>query len=247
MGHRAKEVLFLLAFATAACESAPVAETLQAVTPTMPRPTDVIPLPTATSTLESTPTATLEPTLTPEVTEVPFTFRFDWPVKGGVVNQDFPFLAPFSNEYGDPAHHTGVDIRKEQGAAVLAAGNGVCVFAQEVEDLGNTIILEHHIVTVEGEKNIYTLYGHLDTILAEVGEYYALGDDIGTLGSTGLPEGLQNAEHLHFEIFRARLLAWILIHGPNRSAILDVKDLEELFIDPQIFMDAQGDFFLSGD
>jgi hypothetical protein len=57
------------------------------------------------------------------------------------------------------------------------------------------IILQHDFDAPEGGR-LFTLYGHLQTIAVQTGQRVNVGDQIGTVGMTGIAMG----SHLHFEV-----------------------------------------------
>ena len=60
--------------------------------------------------------------------------------------------------------------------------------SEERISTGNTIVIEHL-------PGVYSLYYHLDTLLAGCGEFVRAGTLIGRSGNTGLSTG----PHLHWE------------------------------------------------
>ncbi|MBX6350666.1 MAG: peptidoglycan DD-metalloendopeptidase family protein [Clostridia bacterium] len=89
--------------------------------------------------------------------------------------------------------HTGVDLAAPQGTPVLAASDGVVVYAGWMSGYGNTTVIDHGVVN--GHR-MATLYGHQSRISVEVGQVVQAGQTIGAVGSTGLATG----PHLHFEV-----------------------------------------------
>ncbi len=100
--------------------------------------------------------------------------------------------------------HTGIDIPGAIGTPILAAGNGVIIYAGSgvyrggnniLDDpYGNAVVIEHDF-KYKGQA-LFTLYAHLDQILVEEGDQVKTGDKIGLLGNTGKTTG----PHLHFEV-----------------------------------------------
>lgn len=85
--------------------------------------------------------------------------------------------------------HKGIDITGNK--TIMAADDGVIEFAGTKSGYGKTIIIDH--------KNGYkTVYGHMSSISANVGDIVEKGDKIGVMGSTGRSTGV----HLHFEIHK---------------------------------------------
>jgi murein DD-endopeptidase MepM/ murein hydrolase activator NlpD len=88
-----------------------------------------------------------------------------------------------------PKFHHGTDYRGKPGTPVLAAGNGVVVFARRNGSYGNVIFVDHG-------GGIITRYAHLSRIEVREGALVSAGDRIGRVGSTGRTTG----PHLHFEV-----------------------------------------------
>lgn len=94
------------------------------------------------------------------------------------------------------ADHEGIDIGAPVGTPVIAAAPGRVV-ASFVEPMyGNRVVIEHN--TVGGPTR--TVYKHLNSRLVRVGQPVARGQQIGTLGLTGVLAG--GIPHLHFEVRR---------------------------------------------
>jgi hypothetical protein len=112
-----------------------------------------------------------------------------WPLAELDVTSPFgrrsdPFL-------GEAAMHTGVDLRAAAGTTVKATGPGTVVSADYSGGYGNMVEIHHG-------NGISTRYGHLSSILVEVGDVVTTGTIIGRAGSTGRITG----PHLHYEILR---------------------------------------------
>lgn len=87
----------------------------------------------------------------------------------------------------DQQVHLGFDLASVQQAPVVAANRGVVVFADYLGIYGNTVVLDHGL-------GVQSLYSHLSTITARVGDTVEKGAEIGRTGVTGLAGG----DHLHF-------------------------------------------------
>ena len=112
-----------------------------------------------------------------------------WPVSGRIrITNFFGFSEhPFS---GETYLHKGIDIGKTPGAPILASANGKIIEkAFDRVSFGNVVMIQH----VAG---FYTKYGHLDQVYVKEGDTVVQGQQIGTMGNTGLSTG----HHLHFEI-----------------------------------------------
>ncbi len=89
---------------------------------------------------------------------------------------------------GRPDYHLGIDMPDELGSPIWAADGGEVVWAGSSYSYGNSVRVQH------GDK--VTVYAHLDKILVNVGDMVFQGQEIGTMGHTGVAYGT----HLHFEI-----------------------------------------------
>lgn len=91
---------------------------------------------------------------------------------------------------GFSSTHGGMDIWNVANTPIYAADSGVVIVSQDTTvGYGRYIIIDH-------QNGMQTLYGHMNTRLAEVGEVVAKGQLIGLMGSTGQSTG----NHLHFEV-----------------------------------------------
>jgi len=89
----------------------------------------------------------------------------------------------------DRRYHRGTDFHAKSGTAVLAAGDGVVVFAGRQSGYGNVVYVDHG-------GGVVTRYAHLRRIEAKKNSPVTAGERIGQVGSTGRATG----PHLHFEI-----------------------------------------------
>ena len=87
----------------------------------------------------------------------------------------------------DQQNHLGYDLASTSRAEIPAANAGVVLMAEYFGIYGNTVLIDHGF-------GLMSLYGHLSSISANVGDTVALGDVIGRTGATGLAGG----DHLHF-------------------------------------------------
>jgi len=93
------------------------------------------------------------------------------------------------------AGHEGIDIYAKTGTPVIAPASGVVIDSYSEPFYGNHILIDHG--RDEKDRLIRSKLLHLDTRLVNKGEMVSRGQQIGTLGSTGL---LASYPHLHFEI-----------------------------------------------
>jgi len=91
---------------------------------------------------------------------------------------------------GELNFHTGIDLRANTGATVMASMEGVISVINDNWLYGKHIIMSHP----NGYK---TLYAHLNSVSVKLGDNVAQGRKIGEAGNTGYSTG----SHLHFSIY----------------------------------------------
>jgi len=130
---------------------------------------------------------------------LPQVFWIDWhPV---VAPLDEPLViradAKGDGRFGAPRsgnrRHLGVDLQAPRGSPVRAIRSGLVVASGRHRGMGRYIHLEH-------ATGLQSHYGHLDTVLVEVGERVRQGDTIGTVGKTGNARHPLITPHLHLEV-----------------------------------------------
>lgn len=100
-------------------------------------------------------------------------------------------IDPFT---GRPAFHSGLDLAAFERAPVVATSPGTIVYAGPRAGYGYTVEIDHG-------HGFRTRYAHLRDIHVERGDEVAIGQRIGSMGSTGR----STATHLHYEVwFRGR-------------------------------------------
>jgi len=97
------------------------------------------------------------------------------------------------NEYADgrkvTSIHAGVDFGIPTGTQVSACGAGKVILSRMRVLTGNSIIIEH-------APGVYSIYYHLDSVIAKEDAMVKAGEVIGLSGSTGFSTG----PHLHWEL-----------------------------------------------
>ncbi len=109
-----------------------------------------------------------------------------WPAAGPVISGFGPRTHPI---FGDTRMHTGIDIGAQYGAPVVAADDGVVVFAGVMSGYGNAIVVDHG-------GGLATTYNHLSAFSVSSGQRVGRQQTIGAVGCTGYCTG----PHLHFEV-----------------------------------------------
>ncbi len=89
--------------------------------------------------------------------------------------------------------HTGIDLSARPGTPVYATGDGVVKKAGRSGDgyggYGIVVMVDHGF-------GIQTLYAHLNSCTVRKGQKVKRGEQVGTVGSTGMASG----PHLHYEV-----------------------------------------------
>ncbi|MGN6153241.1 MAG: peptidoglycan-binding protein, partial [Lysobacteraceae bacterium] len=119
-----------------------------------------------------------------------------WPAPGNfnVNRADKP--GEGEGEFGTPRaggrDHKGIDIQGKVGDPIESFGPGRVIFSGQMQGYGNTVVIQH-------DNGLQTLYGHLNSRSAEVGQRVTENTVIGTMGRSGNTPS-QGDTHLHFEV-----------------------------------------------
>ncbi|APU15073.1 MULTISPECIES: M23 family metallopeptidase [Actinoalloteichus] len=97
------------------------------------------------------------------------------------------FTSGFGGRWGTT--HYGVDIANSIGTPVVAATEGTVINAGPATGFGQW-------VRVQAPDGTITVYGHVESFTAAVGQQVAAGEQIATVGNRGQSTG----PHLHFEV-----------------------------------------------
>ncbi len=105
---------------------------------------------------------------------------FSAPVNG-VISQEF-----------DKMNHLGIDIVTKKGEVIKACFSGVIIYAEYSHRDGHIVIIEH-------ENNMISIYKHAQRTLKKSGDIIKTGDPIAIAGNSG-----ENSDgpHLHFELWQ---------------------------------------------
>ncbi|GAB3301708.1 hypothetical protein GCM10027451_05190 [Geodermatophilus aquaeductus] len=101
--------------------------------------------------------------------------------------------ARFTSGYGSRwgTFHYGIDLAAPIGTPEYAAMDGVVVRAGAASGFGLAVYVLH-------DNGDVTVYGHMNEILVEPGQFVEAGETIALLGNRGQSTG----PHLHFEVHR---------------------------------------------
>ena len=129
-----------------------------------------------------------EKELASQIANVPSESGFLWPLPGRY---------NLSSLYGSRKHpvtgkannHTGIDVPAPSGTSILACKSGVVTTSTYNNSYGNYVVVSH-------SDGTSTLYAHMNSRNATVGQTVSQGQVIGYVGTTGSSTG----NHLHFEV-----------------------------------------------
>ena len=96
----------------------------------------------------------------------------------------------YKDEAIDNAYHLGYDLSVTKHSPAEAANSGIVAFVGDLGIYGNTVIIDHGL-------GLFTLYSHLSSVDAKVGDQIRQKQIIGKTGETGLAAG----DHLHFGVY----------------------------------------------
>lgn len=106
----------------------------------------------------------------------------------------YPYKITSNYAYRWGKMHDGIDISGPgRGSPIYSIGDGTVVEAA-VE--GTHSRSDGTYAVIQHDNNVYSLYAHMDSLLAKVGQKVNKGDVIGTMGDTGFATGV----HLHFSV-----------------------------------------------
>lgn len=105
--------------------------------------------------------------------------KMRWPVRGRVISN-----------FGSAQSGDGIDISVPSGTPVMAAENGVVIYAGDgLKEFGNTVLVRH-------DDGLVTVYGHASDLKVARGEKVTRGQQIATSGMSGNAQ----APKLRFEV-----------------------------------------------
>ena len=112
--------------------------------------------------------------------------NFMWPLRGAITTY-FAEKGP----YWSRGWHPGLDIAAPVGTPIRAAADGIVI---EAESTGNNSGYGSY-VKIDHGGGLVSLYAHMSTVRASVGDDVSAGTFLGAVGMTGFTTG----PHLHFE------------------------------------------------
>ena len=116
--------------------------------------------------------------------------RMEWPVEGKIISRFGRQLNPELNTW---IENTGIDIRTSNRANIHVVASGKITVVTWLRGYGTTMIINH-------PGGYYTVYAHLDEILANPGSIVTSGTVIAKSGEAGSAGG----SRLHFELWEKK-------------------------------------------
>ncbi len=97
--------------------------------------------------------------------------------------------------------HAGVDIDAPRGTPIVAIANGIVEkVSMQKSGFGHHVMIRHpNVPDGNGYTTLYSTYAHMDAVLVTEGMVVHKGQNIGTVGNTGLVFGA-TGYHLYFQI-----------------------------------------------
>lgn len=129
--------------------------------------------------------------------------RFRWPVTGRISGR-FGSQRIYAGEPG--AYHSGVDVARPSGTAVVAPADGVVVLATPAP-----YSLEGRLLMIDHGMGLNSAFLHLSRIDVREGDRVRRGQPVGAVGATGRATG----PHLHWSVkWNDARLDPMLLAGP---------------------------------
>lgn len=126
----------------------------------------------------------------------------DWPVDSARMTRGY---LPFKKK-----PHLGIDLAAPKGTAILAAHDGVVIYAgRDFRGFGKMVL-------IEGAYGWASIYAHFSKISVKTGEKVHQGQILGGMGRTGRATGV----HLHFELRKKKGPVDPLLYLPAAEALV---------------------------
>lgn len=137
------------------------------------------------------------------------------------IDPTYPYAATMGGRFQE---HQGVEFNNAAGTEVLAAADGVVVFAGDAEAGSQTVAIRHDR-DLDGQS-VYTTYYHNSWLAVAVGDRVEAGQVIARVGNTGRATN----NHLHLEVHVA----------PADAPVSDIVSPEQRFpphtVNPQLWL-----------
>ncbi|WP_017728093.1 M23 family metallopeptidase [Halalkalibacterium ligniniphilum] len=115
--------------------------------------------------------------------------QYNSPLNGDHI---WPTMGELTDSFGTRGGtHYGIDIAAPEGTLVMTIADGVVRRSYYSDSYG-------HVVFVQHQSGLETVYAHLNQRFVSEGDAVREGEEIGTVGNTGRSSG----NHLHFEVHK---------------------------------------------
>lgn len=94
-------------------------------------------------------------------------------------------------KYGGRKFHSGIDLTAPSGTPIRATGDGIISYSGWSKGNGNIVVIEHG-------HGFSSVYAHNKVNKVKVGQTVKRGEEIATIGSTGVSTG----PHVHYEVWK---------------------------------------------
>ena len=132
----------------------------------------------------------LEQEMASQISGVVSESGFQWPLPASWNTLSSLYGSRTDPFTGRPGNHTGIDVPASRNTEIYAAKSGVVITSTyNSGGYGNYVVVSH-------SDGTSTLYAHMNSRNATVGQVVSQGDVIGYVGTTGRSTG----NHLHFEV-----------------------------------------------
>ncbi len=131
---------------------------------------------------------------TTEPTAAPIAKYFKYPIDGEIIKGFNDKELQYSLTYNDMRLHIGIDIKADEGTAVKSAGDGIVLSAENDNDFGYTVKINHG----NGIVGIYS--GLNEKMTVKKGDTVKAGTNLGPLGTVN--NECVDAPHLHLEFYK---------------------------------------------
>ncbi|MCR9124188.1 MAG: M23 family metallopeptidase [Phyllobacteriaceae bacterium] len=137
--------------------------------------------------------------------------RVVMPANAPSISQQFRVAGNRGGRGNPTSFHEGIDIIARVGTPVIAAAPGRVVDSFMEPMYGNRVVIDHGADATG--RRARTVYMHLDSRRVQSGMQVSRGQEIGTMGRTGVLAAA--ISHLHFEVHRTRGTRIVTAQDPH--------------------------------
>lgn len=137
--------------------------------------------------------------------------RVVMPANAPSISQQFRVEGNRGGRGNPTSFHEGIDIIARVGTPVIAAAPGRVTDSFMEPMYGNRVVIDHGVDATG--RRARTVYMHLDSRRVQPGMQVVRGQEIGTMGRTGILAAA--ISHLHFEVHRTRGRRMVVAQDPH--------------------------------